>query len=418
MSKIQKPNKIINKKTLLVTIDIGKTTNYAYMRCPNGDDVKPFKISNTRRGFNLLWKCVSEMKQRYQLTDVVVGVESTGPYGIPLMYFLDTKPVTQVLVNTKHTKKVKELLDNSPGKSDKKDPYVMADIIELNRWLHVVLPHGVVAELRHYSHSLDRHKTTRTGFYNQLQGLIFQIFPEFHQVFNDVTTKTAQYLIRHYPTPQSIVNLGLDELTALIKQKSHGKMKADRAKQLYDAAQHSVGIRDGLVSITQEIGHLVAMIDQLNGYIQEFEAIISDLLTQVPISRYLLSVKGYGKVTVACIIGEIVDFSQFEVKEELVKYSGLNLFEISSGAHQGQKHISKRGRPLLRKILFFAAMNVVRKGGIYHDKYQAYLDRGMPKLKALTAISRKLLRLTYALVRDQREFELHYSADDKFRQAA
>lgn len=37
-----KGRKIINEKTLLVTVDIGKTTNMGYCRCPDKTEVKPF----------------------------------------------------------------------------------------------------------------------------------------------------------------------------------------------------------------------------------------------------------------------------------------------------------------------------------------------------------------------------------------
>jgi len=92
-----------------------------------------------------------------------------------------------------------------------------------------------------------------------------------------------------------------------------------------------------------------------------------------------------------------------------LKFAGLNLYEISSGEHQGQRHISKRGRPLIRKLLYFAALSAVRKGGVMHLQYQQYLQRGMPKLKALTAISRKLLAIIFALVRDRQEYATCYS---------
>lgn len=57
-----------------------------------------------------------------------------------------------------------------------------------------------------------------------------------------------------------------------------------------------------------------------------------------------------------------------------------------------------------RELLFFAAINVVRKGGIMHENYQKYVNRGMPKIKALVAIARKLLGVIFALVRDHREY--------------
>jgi predicted transglutaminase-like cysteine proteinase len=51
--------------------------------------------------------------------------------------------------------------------------------------------------------------------------------------------------------------------------------------------------------------------------------------------------------------------------------------------------------------LYFAALNTVRKGGIMHYKYREYLERGMPKTKALIAIARKLAGIIFAVVRDQ-----------------
>jgi len=47
-----------------------------------------------------------------------------------------------------HTKKMKEVNDNSPLKTDDKDPRVIADIIRLGRALTIVVPEGDAAYLR------------------------------------------------------------------------------------------------------------------------------------------------------------------------------------------------------------------------------------------------------------------------------
>jgi len=94
------------------------------------------------------------------------------------------------------------------------------------------------------------------------------------------------------------------------------------------------------------------------------------------------------------------DFRKFSTISEITKLAGLDLYEISSGRKKGQKRISKRGRSYLRKILFFAAIDVVRSEGILNAQYREMLGRGMAKIKALIAICRKLLRITFAIVRD------------------
>jgi transposase len=123
-------------------------------------------------------------------------------------------------------------------------------------------------------------------------------------------------------------------------------------------------------------------------------------------------------VTVAGLIGEVADFNKFDTISEIMKLAGLDLYEISSGNRRGQRRISKRGRPLMRKLLFFAAINAVKSKGIMHAKYQQMLDRGMPKMKALIAISRKLLGLIFAIVRDNTKYLENYSDNDHYKLAA
>jgi transposase len=388
------------------------------MRCYDGTEVATFKFKNNYHGFTQFWQNVIHLKKEKRLTHVVVGMESTGCYGIPFLHFLKDKEVELVAVNPCHTKKVKDIQDNSPNKTDKKDPKVIADIIQLGRWLRVVIPEGTAAELRELVHSRDDAMKERTAQYSKLYDHMFKIFPEFEQVMKDLKGKTAQYLIRHYPTPESILELGLIKLTEIIHQISHGKIKAKRAHQLYAAAEKSIGIKEGQNRIVNKIQNILQVISTYHQFIDHYEQQISIELVKIHDSRSILSIKGIGEITAAGIIGEVADFKKFKSFAEVEKFAGLNLYEISSGKHKGQKRISKRGRPLLRKLLFFAAINVIRQGGIYHEKYQGYLERGMIKMKAIIAICRKLLRLIFVLVRNHCEFDLDYFEKQQVKKAA
>jgi transposase len=309
-------------------------------------------------------------------------------------------------VNPLHTKKLKELQGNSPNKTDKKDPKVIADIIELGHALTLIVPEGVAAELRRLTHARERSITRRTALWNQLQDLVFLLFPEFLQIMKDIKTKSAQYLVKHYPTPEDITEYGLEGLANTLRKISRGKLGKKRAQALYKAARGSVGIKEGQKSMLLEISSILAMIEASDCIITNIEDKMSSYLKQIPYSRFILSMKGIGEITVAGLIGEVGDFSKFNTISEITKLAGLDLFEISSGKHKGNRRISKRGRPLMRKLLYFAALNVVRKGGIMHEQYQRYLKRGMLKMKALIAIARKLLAVIFALVRDHSEYEI------------
>ena len=47
--------KIINEKTMIAALDIGKTAHYAYFRAPTGKDIKPFPFCSFRKGFHEFW---------------------------------------------------------------------------------------------------------------------------------------------------------------------------------------------------------------------------------------------------------------------------------------------------------------------------------------------------------------------------
>jgi transposase len=401
--------KVVNGKTLIVTADMSKDRHFGYWRCPDGIDIKPFAFANNGTGFNEFWERISKAKEIHHLDEVVFGYESTGSYAEALVHFMKARGVRLVQVNPMHTKRVKELQGNSPNKTDQKDPKVIADIIELGHALTVVIPEGPAAELRRLTQARERSTQRHTALVNQLQSLIAIIFPEFLQVMKDVKTATAQYLLKHCPTPKEIVVQCLDNLTCTIRKVSRGKLRADRAQALYEAAESSVGVTEGQASILLEIRAILAAMEASEAFTMELEEEMVHHLKQIPYSGSILSLKGIKEVTAAGLIGEVGDFRKFRTLGEIMKLAGLDLFEISSGKHKGTRRISKRGRPLLRKLLYFAALNTVRKGGVMHRRYQQYLNRGMIKTKALIAVARKLFGIIFAVVRDHGVYEKDYT---------
>jgi transposase len=408
----------LTENTLLVTVDVGKFKNTGYYRGPDGTDIPTFDFGNSGEGFKTFWSRIKQGMRQFNLTEVVVGLESTGSYAEPLLHFLRKRGVQLVQVAPAHTKKAKELFDNSPNKTDDKDPKVIADVIELGRALTVVIPDGVAADLRRLTHSRERSQERQTRLYNQLRDLVFLIFPEFESVMSDFSTKSARYLIENYGTPTRLLTLTLEELTAILRRVSKGRLGSERAQALYELAQTSVGISEGQLSIFMEIQHELHLIEDCDRFIAAVEEQMLLSLEKVPASRFLLSIPSLGKVTLAALIGEVGDFGQFKTIAELLKYAGLNLYEISSGEHKGQRRISKRGRPLMRKLLYFAALRMIGKRGIFHEQYQKYLQHGMLKNKALIAICRKLLSMMLALVRDQREYLANDAACSEYQNAA
>ena len=264
----------------------------------------------------------------------------------------------------------------------------------------------------------ERSISSRNIFSSQLQQLVWRVFPEFIRVIKHLNSKTALYLLKYYSRPEDIIELGVERLFLLMRKVSRGRYSYEKAKELYDYAENSVGLKEGVSALLMEIQVLINNIAFQNEHIEKFEKEIELVLSKVRQSRYLLSIKGISSITAAGILGELANFETINSAAEAEKLAGLNLFEISSGKHQGQKRISKRGRHLLRKLLYFAALNVIKHDGVFRDTYQRYVDDGKPKNKALIAISRKVLRVIFALIRDSKEFDVKYNQGPELLKAA
>jgi transposase len=289
-------------------------------------------------------------------------------------------------------------------KTDEKDPRVIADIIRLGHALTIIVPEGEAAYLRRLNNARERHVGEQTALLNQLQQLVFLIFPEFKTVLKNMKCKTAQYILKRYTTPERIAAVSKEVLGEEMRKRSMGKFGIQAAESLIGLARETVGIKEGLGGIFIDIRHILVQLEAEGRFLSEIEAEMGATLERIPFSGRLLSIKGLGIVSVAGLIGEVGDFSKFRTQSEIMKLAGLDLYEISSGKRKGQRRISKRGRGLLRKILFYAAIQMIRKNGIMYDYYTRLTGRGMERMRALIAVSRKLLRIIHAIVRDNSDY--------------
>jgi len=79
--------------------------------------------------------------------------------------------------------------------------------------------------------------------------------------------------------------------------------------------------------------------------------------------------------------------------------AGLAPFNRDSGQWRGQRRISG-GRAPVRRTLYLASLNAVRKNPILNAFYQRLRAAGKPAKVALTAVARKLLVLLNAAIKN------------------
>jgi transposase len=117
------------------------------------------------------------------------------------------------------------------------------------------------------------------------------------------------------------------------------------------------------------------------------------------------AIEGVGPLTSAALVMAF-NRGHFQHSDAFVAFLGLDVRVRDSGQCRGKRKLTKKGDPELRRLLYLAAMHAC-KTPRWKDFYQRYLARGLSKIQALVALSRKLARIAFALMKNQ----THYRAE-------
>ena len=139
--------------------------------------------------------------------------------------------------------------------------------------------------------------------------------------------------------------------------------------------------------------------------INQIESAIKSQLKVLEEFKYLLSVPAVGWWGAAVFLGEVGDPTRLPRARSAVKIAGLNLYRTQSGKSKSGLSITKRSRILLRKAAYRMALSGFKCNREFKDYYERKLERGKPKVSALVALSAKVLRVMYGVVKNQENYK-------------
>ena len=393
----------ITEKTLIVGIDVGSEKHYA--RAFNFRGVEYCKLlifDNSAEGFTKLVGWVQKLTNENGFSDVMLGMEPTGHYWFNLAENMKRHGMRVVLVNPHHVKKSKELDDNNPSKTDRKDPKTIAMLVKDGRYIEPYIPEGIYKELRTAMDIRWRLMEDLTAIRNRINRWINIYFPEYKEVFVDWEGKASLQILHECPTPVKVMEKGIDGIIAIWKGKGIRTVGKKRAIRLVEAAKVSIGSKEGLVAAESELKILLEDYERKREQYERVMMLIEELARQIPGFDRLLEIKGIGIVTAAGFVAEVGDISRFAHPKQIQKLAGLSLKENSSGKHKGKTTISKRGRKRLRYYLTFGIMPLLSKNEefrLLHEYYTTRAERPLKKMQSLVALSNKLIRIFYVLLK-------------------
>jgi len=407
----------IKPETMVIGVDIGSEFQYARAFDFRGFEFsrKALKFPNTRDGFEAFDIWVTDLMKKNNKTHAFVGMEPTGHYWYGFGCHLQSMGVEFGMVNPYHVKRSKELDDNTPTKNDRKDPKTIAMLVKDGRFLVPYMPEGVYRELRNLMELRRQCVVQLISIQNRVKRWLAIYFPEFSTVFKKWTGKAAMLTLKHFPTPQAVIETGEEKIVATWKEEVKRAVGHKHAKKLIEAAESSIGLKHGLDSAALEIETLL---DEYRIYSlrnQKIMGIVEEQLKQVPNANKLLEIKGIGIVAVAGFIASVGDIGRFDAPEQIVKLLGLNLRENSSGKHKGKTTITRRGRSDGRYAIFQAVLPLAARNPEFRKLHQYYIlreNKPLKKMQSIIALCGKLIRVFYAILKTGSNYDAQKMMND------
>ena len=400
----------ITEKTLVVGIDVGSETHYARAFSWRGFEFsrKPLEFSNSEEGFETLKAWIEDLKKKRGLDKVIPGMEPTGHYWFNLGKFLQDNGMRPVHVNPHHVKKSKEMDDNDPSKNDRKDPKVIAGLVNEGRYFYPYIPDGIYAEIRVLSGLRVLAQSEITRLKNRIARWFSIYFPNYKDVYGNVGAISGLMILRAAPLPEDIVKLGVGGVNQIWRDAKLRGVGIKRARTLVEAAEHSVGSRDAQEAARIELQILLSDYDRQTKRETELMALINEKIREVPYIDKLLEIRGIGLKTVVGFVAEVGDIKRFDDPKQIQKLSGYAIVKNQSGKHKGESHISYRGRKRLRYVMYEAAVSVVSHSPEFRSIHQYYTTRDknpLKKMQSMIAVACKLIRIFYVILKNGTKYD-------------
>jgi len=403
----------ITSHTLIVGVDIAKKLHWARFVDYRGIEIgKAVSFTSDKNGFEKIISQIEKISKSKILKEaynrVVIGMEPTGHYWKAFANYVIKRNYRAVGVNPYHTKKAKELDDNSPTANDKKDAITIARLVKDGRYFNPYMPQEIYAELRVLTNIRHGILKRNSAAKNNITAVLDEYFPEITTVFkNPLTGKASRQVLKSCPFPHLILKLGETGLLKEIKKAVKKTVGMKKVCQLMEAAKESVGVDYGLESAKLKLRMLLDELELVENQLAEVEKTMEEMLHATGYCEQMLSIKGVGVLSAASFLGEVGDPLRFDNARQISNYAGYNLTEDSSGKNKSGTCISKRGRKQLRSVLYKMALVMVAKNDEMKQLYHYLKTRKnnpLKKKQALVVISKKIITVIYSLLKKQEAY--------------
>jgi transposase len=372
---------------IYIGIDISKYKHDCFICNDTGEViVENLSFENTKKGFQQFL----DLLKSYDSSNVHIGLEATGHYGLNLKLFLEKNNYSFMEFNPLLVKEFKKSLSLRRTKTDKVDATVICQKL-------MSVPYKPNSKLFYHKYSiksLSRLRETlvkqRSKYMVRLTNILDIIFPEFKAFFNNRFSTTSLYLLNKYGTAEKIANMRDFDTPNKLSKNSFTYAKFAKLKEL---AKNSIGESNEVFEI--ELQTILSLYNEIDYKINLIDKQISTIVKEL--NPPTLSIPGIGELTTAVIISEFGDFDKFSNADKLLSFAGLEPGIYQSRTMFTNGKMVKRGSGYLRYSLMNIANVVIRYNPTFYDFYLKKRSEGKCHRVALSHVCKKLLRVIYKL---------------------
>lgn len=203
-----------------------------------------------------------------------------------------------------------------------------------------------------------------------------------------------------------------NRLFAAIKQLTRERKRLKDQITRLKSQRHA--IRTAVEPSEQTLHRIERRLELYQRQIKQIEQEISSLIESDETIKsrfdYVCSIDGVGLITAATVVSEANGFARVRNVRQLVSYAGYDVVQKRSGTSvRGKPRISKKGNSYIRRALYFPAITAVQKNPALQTFYERLYHRHGIKIKAYTAVQRKLLVLIYTMWAKQVRYDPNYA---------
>ena len=292
------------------------------------------------------------------------------------------------------------------AKTDARDAVVIANTARMRRdFLPVKPPTELVARLA----LLVAHRADLIDDWvrsvNRLRRLMLGISPALERALT-FTNVAALLLLSGFQTPEQIRAAGRGGLLAHLRR--HRAMNAAKVAEqaLAAAAQQTLALpgQDTAAALAAELAdHSLG----LHRRIKDTDKAIEAAFAAHPQADIIRSLPGMGTLAGAEFTVAVGDLSTFASADHLAAYAGLAPVARDSGRRSGNLRRPQRYNRRLRHVFYLSALATLKTDGPNRAYYQRKRAEGRRHQQALIALARRRVDVLWALLRDNRRFQLH-----------